>query len=446
MKICANPNSDAPRYLEGQEHSMHLHHAVLEGWVQPADVFTRFYADQTNAFWLDREHSAVERFSVLGAGKVLSRAQFEAFEVDSDSLTELPFSWRPGAIVLADYEGGQTLISAERAILFDHDGKRLFFVGLFDSADDFRVWHHEALLRIGLSGGQLASFKAERGGVPAAESVQLRHQPHEYLRKIEQVKSAIAAGDVYQLCLTNEIQLHTQIDPLFAFLRLREINPAPYSAYLKVGDTSLVCASPELFLSLSGEGVLSTKPIKGTRPRSSDPEVDEQIRLELQANEKERAENLMIVDLMRNDLGRVAKVGSVEVSKLFDVESYAAVHQLVSTVSAELEDNLTWADALQAAFPGGSMTGAPKIRAMQIIAELENGPRGLYSGAIGWVGVDGACEFAMTIRSIVLQAGLAKIGVGGGITIDSDAAEELEETRLKAKVLLQALNASDPWA
>jgi anthranilate/para-aminobenzoate synthase component I len=149
---------------------------------------------------------------------------------------------------------------------------------------------------------------------------------------------------------------------------------------------------------------------------------------------------------MRNDLGRVAKVGSVEVSKLFDVESYAAVHQLVSTVTAELEDNLTWTDALQAAFPGGSMTGAPKIRAMQIIAALEEVPRGLYSGAIGWVGVDGACEFAMTIRSIVLQAGLAKIGVGGGITIDSDAAEELEETRLKAKVLLQALNASDPWA
>ena len=193
-------------------------------------------------------------------------------------------------------------------------------------------------------------------------------------------------------------------------------------------------------------GQVSTKPIKGTRPRGATPELDIAIANELQSDPKERAENLMIVDLMRNDIGKVSVVGSVAVPKLFEIETYATVHQLVSTVTGQLEESETAWSAVLAAFPGGSMTGAPKIRAMEIIQNLERGPRGFYSGCIGYLAADGSSEFSMTIRSIVFKDGVATIGVGGGITIDSDPMAELEETKLKAMALLAALNAPDPWA
>jgi aminodeoxychorismate synthase component I len=256
----------------------------------------------------------------------------------------------------------------------------------------------------------------------------------------------ISVGDVYQVCLTNEITVHTAEEPLAVFLRLRKSNPAPYSTFLKLGETSVASSSPEQFLKVQPSGQVSTKPIKGTRPRGVNPQLDVAIAEELQSDPKERAENLMIVDLMRNDIGKVAVVGSVAVPKLFEIETYATVHQLVSTVTGQLEAGETSWSAVLAAFPGGSMTGAPKIRAMQIIENLERGPRGLYSGCIGYVAADGSAEFAMTIRSIVFKDGVATIGVGGGITIDSDPLAELEETKLKARALLAALNAADPWS
>jgi anthranilate/para-aminobenzoate synthase component I len=191
---------------------------------------------------------------------------------------------------------------------------------------------------------------------------------------------------------------------------------------------------------------VSTKPIKGTRPRSQDASEDAALAEELRTNEKERAENLMIVDLMRNDIGRVTKADSVKVSKLFEIESYSTVHQLVSTVEGQLADGETAVTALAAAFPGGSMTGAPKIRAMEIIKDLEKGPRDVYSGAVGYFGFNGSADFGMIIRTIVFQGDQAYIGVGGGITSDSDPIAELEETKLKARALLAALNAPDPWA
>jgi anthranilate/para-aminobenzoate synthase component I len=230
------------------------------------------------------------------------------------------------------------------------------------------------------------------------------------------------------------------------FLRLRKSNPAPYWAFIKFGNLAVASSSPEQFLKVLPSGEVSTKPIKGTRPRGLTPDADASIALELQSDAKERAENLMIVDLMRNDIGKVSRVGTVSVPKLFEIESYATVHQLVSTVTGQLEDGETAWSAVLAAFPGGSMTGAPKIRAMEIIQDLEKGPRGVYSGCLGYLAADGSAEFAMTIRSIVFKDGVASIGVGGGITIDSDPRAELEETKLKAKALLAALNAADPWA
>jgi aminodeoxychorismate synthase component I len=263
---------------------------------------------------------------------------------------------------------------------------------------------------------------------------------------IEAAQEHISIGDVYQVCLTNELTLNAVEDPLAVFMRLRKNNPAPYAAFLKIGDTAIASSSPEQFLKVLPSGEISTKPIKGTRPRGATPEADSAIALELQSDQKERAENLMIVDLMRNDIGKVSRVGTVAVPKLFEIETYATVHQLVSTVTGQLESGETAWSAALAAFPGGSMTGAPKIRAMEIIQDLEAGPRGIYSGCIGYLGAEGSAEFAMTIRSIVFKDGVATIGVGGGITIDSDPKAELEETKLKAKALLAALNAADPWA
>jgi aminodeoxychorismate synthase component I len=279
-----------------------------------------------------------------------------------------------------------------------------------------------------------------------SSSAALRHSSKQYVQMIEKAQQHIASGDVYQICLTNQIQIEHQLDPLSVFLDLREANPAPYAAFMRIGSQSIVCSSPEQFLQVSATGTISTKPIKGTRPRAADPEVDLANAEELKANEKERAENLMIVDLMRNDLGRVAKPDTVRVPKLFEIESYATVHQLVSTVEAELADGQDAFNAFKASFPGGSMTGAPKTKAMEIIQELEAGSRAVYSGALGYFGFDGSADFGMTIRSIVFDGNRAYIGVGGGITSDSDPMAELEETKLKAGALLRVLNAPDPWA
>jgi anthranilate/para-aminobenzoate synthase component I len=208
----------------------------------------------------------------------------------------------------------------------------------------------------------------------------------------------------------------------------------------------VVSSSPEQFLQVTPDGLVSTKPIKGTRPRNADPEIDAANAEELRNNQKERAENLMIVDLMRNDIGRIAKADTLKVAKLFEIESYATVHQLVSTVEAQLAEGQTAFTAMRSAFPGGSMTGAPKARAMEIIEDLEKGKRGIYSGVIGFFGFNGSADFGMTIRTVVFEGSRATIGVGGGITIDSDPKAELEETKLKAQALLRVLNAPDPWA
>lgn len=423
---------------------MHLHSANLPGWVQPADVFVQFFANEPNAFWLDGEHSPTDRYSILGAGNPSSVSQLLSLKFTDESY--LPFAWRPGVVGFVTYEGEERFMDATRAVVFDHERQEMYFVGLFESKPDFDFWHHAALLRLGLSGGQVASYLHSRMSPETRSASTLRHNAAAYLKMITQAQAYIAAGDVYQVCLTNEIRVATLADPLSVFLKLRATNPAPFAAFIRIGETSLVSSSPEQFLKVSARGQISTKPIKGTRPRGADAETDAEIAESLRSDPKERAENLMIVDLMRNDIGKVARVGTVAVPELFAIESYATVHQLVSTVTAQLETSRSAWDATIAAFPGGSMTGAPKIRAMEIIRELEVGPRGAYSGCLGYLGADGSAELAMTIRTIVFEGGSATIGVGGGITIDSDPQAELEETQLKAKALLAALNATDPWA
>ncbi|WP_245454167.1 aminodeoxychorismate synthase component I [Aquabacter cavernae] len=252
----------------------------------------------------------------------------------------------------------------------------------------------------------------------------------------------IHAGDIFQANITHRLTAARPagLNDLDLFLRLRALSPAPFAALLACGaGTALISASPERFLRLSADGMVESRPIKGTRPRHADPERDAALGRELLASAKDRAENLMIVDLMRNDLGRVSALGSVRVPVLNGLETFASVHHLVSAVESRLRPGFGPVDLLRACFPGGSVTGAPKIRAMEIIHELEPMPRGPYCGAIAWIGVDGAMDSSIVIRTIVRAGETLLAQGGGGIVADSDPTAEYEESLVKLAPLRRAL-------
>ncbi len=259
-----------------------------------------------------------------------------------------------------------------------------------------------------------------------------------YAAAFERVQAYIRAGDCYQVNLAQRFAAPAEGDPWAAYCRLRESNPAPFSAYLKTPFGEVLSSSPERFLSLR-HGQVETQPIKGTRPRGANATEDAALRQALSQSEKDRAENLMIVDLLRNDLGRVCRPGSIQVPGLFATETYASVHHLVSTVRGELRDGEDATSLLRACFPGGSITGAPKIRAMEIIEELEPHRRGVYCGAIGYLGFDGAMDTNIAIRTIVHSAGQVRFWAGGGLVVDSDPEQEYRETFDKAHRLIQLL-------
>lgn len=443
---------------------MRLELEKLSGWVNPADAFVSLHAADDNAFWLDRSANPDEAISVIGSSGRVHALGTEAFDFAKQYLEnlhsrishypnkEIPFSFRPGLVGYLGYEltleqgewdqPRSQLMEVDRAMVFDHKNREMYFIGLFQSHQEFIDWHRAAFLRLTLLGGEAAAY-IQKTKQPRILSMSLARQPQQYLEQIKKCKEYIASGDVYQLCLTNQISIEHQADPLRTFLDLRNSNPAPYGSFLKIGELEIVSSSPEQFLKTSSSGEVSTKPIKGTRPRSSDAKQDQAIAQELLENEKERAENLMIVDLMRNDLARVCVPQSVSVSKLFEVQSYSTLHQLVSTITGTLQSGNGAIDAIRALFPAGSMTGAPKLRAIEILSELEAAPRGIYSGAIGFLGLNGTAEFGMTIRTLVFDKNQITIGIGGGITSDSDPESELAETMLKAKALLNALGGAD---
>ena len=261
--------------------------------------------------------------------------------------------------------------------------------------------------------------------------------PPEYAAAFGRVQEHLHAGNSYEVNLTYRDDLTSDLEPVAAYLRLRTLNPAPYAGFLqhdvRAHRAWLLSSSPERYAVIGSDRVLETKPIKGTTPRGATPAEDEQRRHELAAETRFRAENLMIVDLLRNDLSMVCEPGTVEVPALMTVESYENVHQLVSTVRGRLRDGVTTVGALRALFPAGSMTGAPKLRTMQVIEEVEGTPRGIYSGAFGWVAGDGRADLGVVIRSLVTAGdGTWRLGTGGGITVQSDVAGEYDESLWKA--------------
>jgi len=453
---------------------------------QTAALFTGLFGDAAQAVWLDggRDGDDRARYSILGGGDDLPTAvaDVQAGVVTvRDGETENAirsgfFDWLDAELAGTVTEAGDlpfalgwvgalgyelraecgsphrrraatpdaAMVRLDRAVVVDHREGLIHLLALDDEAWLARTAEQIAVIEAGSSDGDGDGDGDGTGPDPSAAPLLLaaRHSRTEYLRLIAEAQEQISAGETYEACLTNLLHADARIDPLPAYLALRAQHPAPFGAFLGIDGVSVLSTSPERFLRITADGAVESRPIKGTRPRGADAAEDERIRAELASSEKDRAENLMIVDLVRHDLGRTAELGSVRVDGLFRVESYATVHQLVSTVRSRLAD--TPVACVRAAFPPGSMTGAPKLRTMAILDGLEGGPRGLYSGALGYFSFDGAVDLSVIIRTLVVHDGGLDYGVGGAIVSLSDPDDEYTETVVKARPLLRLTGAAFP--
>ncbi len=343
------------------------------------------------------------------------------------------------------------MMFANRVIAIDHASHVTHLLTLSDEEDtDAEFWLDQAERAVhdALAAPPLDMTPPSTHDDPPNTPVSFRpgRGREQYLADIARCQSALAAGESYEVCLTDQIHTDAAPDPWELYRGLRRSNPAPFAAYLKLGETAIVSSSPERFLSVDRDRRVMARPIKGTAPRSADPERDEATRKELAEDEKTFAEHLMIVDLLRNDLGRVCEVDSVRVPELMVIERYATVHQMISNVVGVLDAGRTPADCVRVCFPGGSMTGAPKLRTMEIIDDIEREARGVYSGAIGYFGVDGVVDLSIVIRTIVIRphppgggANKTTIGAGGAIVMQSDPEEEFDEILLKARAPMAAI-------
>jgi aminodeoxychorismate synthase component I len=328
----------------------------------------------------------------------------------------------------------------DRLLAFDHLEGRIRSIGLGFAADAEAARERASLAAAQPLPAAAPRSSPRRRAAPGDGSACFDEAS--YLKAIVRAKEQIEAGDVYQVCLTRRSDLVFAGDPWRLYQRLRECNPAPFAAYLVLGDVTVLSCSPERFLSLSSDRQVESRPIKGTRPRGDDPVSDRAAQRALWSSEKDRAENLMIVDLVRNDLGRVCETGSVQVPELMQIESYATVFQMVSTVRGRLRSDRDVFDLMRATFPPGSMTGAPKIAAMAILDRLEPVRRGIYSGALGFLDLRGGTGLSVVIRTVVLKDGRAYVHSGGGIVADSRPAAEWRETQDKARALWAAIAAA----
>jgi anthranilate synthase component 1 len=425
--------------------------AALARWIDPAAVFDRCAAQSDQVFWLDEGPDATSGWSWVGIGEEETTPDLvRNVRCDRDQGPWAAGRFRGGWVGWLGYDDAaarsgapaapgepgipaQRWLRVRRFVAFDHAAGRAWAVAGAHELDDW-------LARVSAAVDADATPDAPVGPVITAYA---RHTPDEYAHLVERCRDAIREGDAYQLCLTTRFEVSGSVDVAATYARLRASTPAHHGGLILSGAVALASASPERFLEVC-DGIVRTRPIKGTRPRGQDAASDSALADELRTSEKERAENVMIVDLMRNDLSRVCRPGSVVVDQLLAVESYPAVHQLVSTISGGLRAGTTVGALLDATFPAGSMTGAPKLSAMTILHSLERAPRGVFAGCFGWVGDDGALDLAMVIRSIVCHPTGAYVGAGGGITWHSDAAAEVDEVAVKARGPLSALGADLP--
>jgi para-aminobenzoate synthetase len=384
---------------------------------------------------------------------LLDRLQRRLDELRPAEIPELPFEFDCGFAGYLGYElksecgfesphasehPDAALIFSDRLIAFDHEEGVSYLLCLHRENEEEAVsaW-------ISTTAARLLDLPAVRDGGspdPPPAAPNLARPREQYLSDIEASLDHLLDGDSYEICLTNQLQLDLDVDPLDLYRALRKANPAPFASYLRFGDLTVLSSSPERFLRVGRDGQAEARPIKGTSRRGATPEEDAELAAALAADEKNRAENLMIVDLLRNDLGAVCEVGSVEVPEMMAVESYETVHQLVSSVRGRLRPGVSAPDAVRSCFPPGSMTGAPKRRTTEILDRLEGAARGPYSGAIGWFGLGGAADLSVAIRAIVLAEGRATVGAGGAIVLGSDPEREYEEMLLKAAAPLRAVD------
>ncbi|MBY6676943.1 aminodeoxychorismate synthase component I [Rhodococcus sp. BP-332] len=353
-----------------------------------------------------------------------------------------------GAAAHASPTADARMMFADRLIALDHRDRCTYLLTLtLVGGDDTAAlgWLDETAAAVTAmprsERGRPAVSDTPLGALPSV--IDTRHDDGAYRAAIADCLEQITMGESYEICLTNEMSVPFDGDAADLYLAVRRASPAPYAAFLRFPGLAILSASPERFLRITASGVVDSKPIKGTRARGRSPAEDAAARLDLATSEKDRAENIMIVDLVRNDLNQVCVPGSVHVPVLFDVESHTHVHQLVSTVEGRVRPGLSAVDCVRAAFPGGSMTGAPKRRTMEIIDRLEGGPRGVYSGALGWFSLTGAADLSIVIRTVVLADGRASVGTGGAVVSLSDPQDEVDEMHLKADALLRVLGGSD---
>ena len=327
----------------------------------------------------------------------------------------------------------------DRALCYDHMDRTWHAVHIDVGRDDidFERWVHSLEERLN---EPVVAPEAGTGAVASAMRTSVTRD--EYLEAVRRAKDYITAGDIFQVNLSQRFQAEVNVPPYELYRRLRRINPAPFACYMAFDDMAVVGSSPERFLKVV-DGHVETRPIKGTRPRQGDAEFDERMRRELLSSEKDIAELTMIVDLERNDLGRVCSYGSVRVTEPVVLEEYPSVYHLVATVEGDLHEGHDIVDLLKATFPGGSITGAPKIRAMEIIDELEPTRRSVYTGAMGYIGFDGRTDLNIVIRTILMRGREAFLQVGGGIVADSVPVMEYEETLHKGRALFEALGQAE---
>jgi para-aminobenzoate synthetase len=476
--------SRAPRARSGSGSDLRLR--TIPGEPSTEALFERLFGTAEHAFWLDSADAPTRlaQRSFLGTSAGAGRCVLE-YDVESGTATrhgaggvsserasifdlldrelaghaiepppaDLPPGLMGGFVGYLGYElkadcgspnvhrsdmPDAVMMLANRLVAVDHLRGRTHLVALCHGDEaEAEIWLDEAeeAVRDILADPPEPEVPLALSEGPAGSHVSFRcgRGREQYLADIERSQAELAAGESYEVCLTDQISTDASPDPFDLYRLLRRRNPAPFAAYLKLGEMAVVSSSPERFLSVDRERRVEARPIKGTTSRSADAERDEALRSELTEDEKTYAEHLMIVDLLRNDLGRVCEVGSVGVPELMIVEDYATVHQLISTVSGVLEAGRTAPQCARACFPGGSMTGAPKERTMEIIDDLEDEARGVYSGAIGWFGVDGAMDLSIVIRTIVMRPGRTTIGAGGAIVMQSDPVDEFDEILLKAR-------------